>query len=185
MLVNELLNIKYTVRLIFPLFLLVFGILGQRINAQSVQSPSNQLEMVQINGYRYPAPTLGNLLWLALVPNDAFVEEVALFDFMDFEVDGNYCPYFTSGRKLPSAEYALSKCENGQVCLSWKMEHSRISRQSMSVKLKRELSHYSGYKKDEFTTSYKIRYGKWFVNIDLIAWNGIEKLKVWASTDPH
>ena len=153
--------------------------------SQSAFSPSTQLKMIQINGYRFPDPSFNNLLWLSMVPEQSFVSELLLFDFPSLETNQNDCPFFSTGGKLPHAEYSITKCTSGAVNVFWIMDDFRRDRIHPIDRLKKELSYYPSVKENETLISYKIKYSKWYVFVELEEKMGEERISIWVSKDPH
>lgn len=152
--------------------------------SQMADVPSKQLQTFQINAYRYPAPTLHNLMWLALVPEQSFISELQLFDFGNFDVDHLNRPVFSSGFDLPSAKYSIIKNDEGMVQINWIMTESRIERLHPIDKLVKELALYPSQQENPNTVSYKIRHSKWYLYIEIKREFGEETITMWASTDP-
>jgi len=154
--------------------------------AQSSYSPSESLQMIQINGFRYPAPSFYNMIWLTMVPEASFVNEVQLFDFTSLETYETKCVYFSSENQLPHAKYIIQKCNGGEINLFWTMDEARIDRVSFADKLQKELRSYPLIQENAETVIYKIKYSRQYVFIKIIRKsNGEEIISVRNSKDPQ
>lgn len=170
-------------RILLILLLLSQGFLT---SAQSAYSPSESLQMIQINGYRYPAPSFYNMIWLTMVPEASFVNEVQLFDYSSLETYQDKCVYFSSENKIPHAQYIIQKCNGGKINLFWNMTEARIDRMSFADNLEKDLRSYPKIQEDAETVIYKIKYSRTYVFIKIIRkGNGEEIISVRSSKDPQ
>lgn len=79
------------------------------------QSSSDNLT---INGYRYPNPTVSNLLdWIGLSTMD-WEAEMKKFDFSDRGIESG-CVYYGSGASLDNAVFSISKCPGNIMTVTW------------------------------------------------------------------